>query len=330
MKGRFTAGVLAIALGLSGCGSNEAVDSIATSATTTAATFEMTTTAETTTIATETPITTTAPTTTTAPETTTAPPEPIPDTPFKDIEFTADYRSANNTSLEHYALYYDEDFSYTADGVTVYTEGVDRSLYVKIADSNDEPIFIQKYVSNIIFANGEITYTDDEGTKIYDLKTGKFTLDYYDGGAGMSCMVRNGDMIAYSETALHVWRVSYTQLSVLDINTMKVNRIYEGNFHNVIEENVIYNFDENDQTILHDSYNFDMDGNLYYAVLADDREDGFHKFKIYKRDFENKKTEEVLTETTEKPIPTNFNGLWFISETDGMYYTNQNGELIKL
>jgi hypothetical protein len=56
MKGRLIAGVLALALGLSGCASPESAETIATSANTTAATFEFTTT---------TPTTTTAPTTTT-------------------------------------------------------------------------------------------------------------------------------------------------------------------------------------------------------------------------------------------------------------------------
>jgi hypothetical protein len=315
------------ALGLTGCGVTETAAEVTTPAATTAGTFETASAAETTTEATTVSTKATMATTT---HTTISPPEPIPDTPFKDIEFTADYRAANNASLEHSALYYDEDFSYTVDGVTVYTEGDEELLYVKIADSDDEPIFIDKYIDYIIFANGEITYADYHDVKIYDLKTGEFTLDFYDSGYHVSGIARNGDKIAYSVVAILADHVTFTDLSVLDLNTMKIERIYTGYFHNIIEENVIYNFDENDQTILHDSYNFDVDGNLYYAVLADRREEGFHKFIIYKRNFENKKTEKILTETTETPIFASYYNSVFISESDGMYYTNQKGELIKL
>jgi ABC-type glycerol-3-phosphate transport system substrate-binding protein len=59
MKGRLTAGILAIALGLSGCGSSESAEAIVTTAAPTAATFEMSTTAK----ATSTPKTTTTTTT---------------------------------------------------------------------------------------------------------------------------------------------------------------------------------------------------------------------------------------------------------------------------
>ncbi|MDR0946587.1 MAG: hypothetical protein LBM87_02415 [Ruminococcus sp.] len=327
MKGRIIAVLLVLVLGLCGCGNGSAGEIVTTAAATTAATFEMSTPAETTAEATT--VTTKAITTTTA-HTTTSLPEPIPDTPFKDIEFTADYRSANNESLKHSALYYETDFSYTADGVTVYTEGVDRSLYVKIADSDDEPIFIEKYVDNIIFTNGEITYTNYHDVKIYDLKTGEITLDFYDWGYHLSGIARNGDKIAYSVIAILADHVTFTDLSVLDLNTMKIERIYTGYFHNFIEDDVKYDFDDNDQTILHDSYNFDNDGDLYYAVLADRREEGFHKFIIYKHNFENKKTEKILTETTVKPIIAGYYNSVFISESDGMYYTNQKGELIKL
>jgi hypothetical protein len=83
MKIRFIAGVLVIALGLSGCGSDEAVEAIATPSTTTAATFEMSITAATTVATTKSettmtiPTTTAHPTTTTEETTTTYPPEEI-------------------------------------------------------------------------------------------------------------------------------------------------------------------------------------------------------------------------------------------------------------
>jgi hypothetical protein len=325
MKGRFIAGILVMALGFTGCGTHESAEEATTPATTTTtAAFEMTTPAETTTEATT--VTTKAITTTTA-HTTITPPEPTPDTPFKDIEFTADYRSANNESLKHSAHYYETDFSYTADGVTVFTEGDDRSLYVKIADSDDEPIFIENYVSNIIFANGEITYSTYHEIKIYDLKTGEFNLEFDDNDYAIIGLARNGDKIAYCISAILVGHETLTVLYLLDLNTMECKSIYGGHFMNVLEEGFIY---DTNQTILHDSFNFDFDGNLYYAVFDDSREDGFHKFIIYKRNFENKKTEEILTETTVTPIIAGYYNSLFISETDGMYYTNQKGELIKL
>jgi hypothetical protein len=67
MKGRLFAGLLAIVLGFAGCGSGEAAETLATTANTTAATFETTTTAETTTKAAITE--TTPPQTTTVSET---------------------------------------------------------------------------------------------------------------------------------------------------------------------------------------------------------------------------------------------------------------------
>jgi hypothetical protein len=316
MKGRFFAGFLVIILGLSGCGSDEAAEAIVTSDTTTEAEFETSTTAETTPAATTKVITTT---------TTALPIETTTDNPFIDIEFTADYRNASNAVQK-----YTENFSYTADGVTVYTEGDNRSLYVKIADSDDEPIFIEEYASNIIFANGEITYTDYNEIKIYDLKTEKIKLDFDDWGYAINCLARNSDKIAYNQTTILAGHETMTSLSVLDLNTMEIERIYHGSFLNVLEEGVTYDFDENDQTILHDSFNFDVDGNLYYAVLADDRDDGFHKFTIYKHSFETNKSKEILIKTSEIPFITFFSDSIFISETDGMYYTNQKGELIKL
>jgi hypothetical protein len=73
MKRRFIAGVLVIALGLSGCGAPETTEVIATTAAATAATFEMSTAAKTTATetTTKTNTTTTTPTTTAPPETTT-------------------------------------------------------------------------------------------------------------------------------------------------------------------------------------------------------------------------------------------------------------------
>jgi hypothetical protein len=257
--------------------------------------------------------------------TTTTLPEIIANNPFKDIGFTADYRNASNAVQK-----YTEHFYYTVDGVTVYTESDYRSLYAKIVDSDDTPTFIDEYASNIIFANGEITYTDHGEIKIYDLKTEKIKLDFDDWGYAINCLARNSDKIAYNQTAILAGHETMTSLSVLDLNTMEIERIYHGFFLNVLEEGVIYDFDEDDQTVLHNSFNFDMDGNLYYAVLSDDKEDGFHKFTIYKHNFEINKAEEVLIETSEIPFTTFFSESVFISETDGMYYINQNGELIKL
>jgi hypothetical protein len=170
MKGRLIAWVLVIALGLTGCGTLESVEATVTTANITAVTSKMSTTTED--IATT--MSTTAQSTTTTP-TTAAPPEPIPDTPFKNIEFTADYLSANNASYENA-----EHYSYTADGVTVYIEGDEELLYVKIANSDDEPIYIDNYVKHVIFTNGEITYTDGyDSIKVYDLRKGELTLDYF-------------------------------------------------------------------------------------------------------------------------------------------------------
>jgi hypothetical protein len=299
MKKRIIVCVLVIVLGLTGCGSPETAEAVVTSAETTAKTFEASTAAETTTEATiattKSVMTTNEPTTTTAP-TTTTPPESIPDTPFKDIEFTADYRSANNAALENA-----ENFSYTADGVTVYIEGDKELLYVKIANSDDEPIYIDNYVKHVIFANGEITYTDGyDGIKVYDLKKGELTLDYSCPASRISAFIRNKDKIVYLNADYFPFvQTNTTDLIVIDVNTLEEEYIYSTSFWYGLEETDEHYYE---QTQITAAFNFDVDGMLYFAVMTGQESGGFHKRIIYRYDLETKKTQEVLTETSETPF----------------------------
>jgi hypothetical protein len=109
MKGRLIAGVLVIALGLAGCGSPESAEAIVTTATTTVATNEMSTTAETTTkatIATTKAVTTTHTTTSQPTETTTEiTEEPKPPT-FVDEIF--EYIITKNVNELKYRMGYHE------------------------------------------------------------------------------------------------------------------------------------------------------------------------------------------------------------------------------
>jgi hypothetical protein len=149
MKGRFIAGVLIIALGLTGCGTTETAEAIVTTATTTAATFEMSTTVETTITAAETLITTTTaePTTTTVPETTTV---YIRDN-SNDIAFSGEinadpieYIKMLNISSGYGYMAFDDDYLYYAgnDDNENHASGLDNlhQIYKITLDGAGEPI----------------------------------------------------------------------------------------------------------------------------------------------------------------------------------------------
>jgi hypothetical protein len=174
MKGRLIAGVLAIALGLSGCGSSESTEAIVATATTTAETLEMSTTVKTTLTAAETLIaTTTAPTTTTAPETTTV---YIRDT-SNDIAFSGEmnanpleYMKMLNISSGYGYMAFDDEYLYYAgnDDNENNAWDIDSShqIYKMALDGTGEPnallpdtdeLYYQK-VGNIFISNDRVYF----------------------------------------------------------------------------------------------------------------------------------------------------------------------------
>jgi hypothetical protein len=172
MKRLLIAGVLAIAFGLSGCGIPESAEAVVTTATTTAATFEITTTAETTTNLAETLITTTtAPTTTTVPETTTV---YIRDT-SNDLSFSGEinadsieYIKMLNISSGYGYMAFDDEFlyytdfeddagdNYVYDPDKIYKAPIDGGEPIVIFEKTDE--FYYQKIRNIVVSNNRIYF----------------------------------------------------------------------------------------------------------------------------------------------------------------------------
>jgi hypothetical protein len=332
MKWRFITGVLFFVFVLTGCGVTETSAEVTTTATTTAAVTEMqsvatTTTTTTKTISTE---TTTADITiveTTTEETilkpsppiTTISPEPTPDNPFKDIRFTADYGAASNRSLYNERIY-----SYW-DGIIVTTGGNDNLLYARIVDSGYE-IYIDKNVEHVIFTNGEITYSDgNKNIKVFDLKKGELTFDYNKANK-VAAIIRCKNFIAYHNFTQMDDRI-FTEIIAIDVNTLEEVYSFTASNHTNLEEGDEY---YSEQQMMPVSLNFDVYGMLYFAVLTGQETDGFHKRTIYRVDLETGLSQEVITETSDTPYPLYLPDSVFLTQIDGIYYNDQNGDMIKL
>jgi hypothetical protein len=169
MKGRLFAGLLVVALGLSGCVGDEATEVIVTSDTTTTAAFETSTAVETTTAVTTKVITTT--TTTIAPETTTI---YIRDTsndlPFSG-EINADqleYIKMLNISSGYGYMAFDDEFlyytdfeddagdHYVYDPDKIYKAPISGGEPIVIFDKTDE--FYYQKIRNIFVSNDRIYF----------------------------------------------------------------------------------------------------------------------------------------------------------------------------
>jgi hypothetical protein len=175
MKGRFIAGVLVIALWLTGCGVPETAAEVTTSATTAAAAFEMTTTAETTTATTKavTIMTTTSQPTETIAETTEKPEPPT----FVDEVF--EWIKTKNVNELKYRMGYCEGedgwlYNVTFENFEIVEElETQRGIYgyiinVKVSESSDprfsvgESLYYLKYNTGM-YGVDNFTRIDDNG-----------------------------------------------------------------------------------------------------------------------------------------------------------------------
>jgi hypothetical protein len=118
-----------------------------------------------------------------------------------------------------------------------------------------------------------------------------------------------------------------TDLIAIDVNTLEEDYIYSASFWYGLEES---DEDYYEQTWIPLSFNFNIDGMIYFAVLTGQEADGFHKRIIYRHDLETKKTQEILIETSETQFPRELPDAAFYTEDDGIHYYDQNGDLIKL
>jgi hypothetical protein len=120
---------------------------------------------------------------------------------------------------------------------------------------------------------------------------------------------------------------AFTEIIAVDLQTRDEDFVYSAHTLPYTEEYERY-LDE--QTYVPGSFNFNIDGMLYFAVLSDYKEDGFHTRTIYRRDLETKQTQDILTENSETPFYTYSPSGGFYSTPHGIYYYSGDGELVKL
>jgi hypothetical protein len=117
---------------------------------------------------------------------------------LSDIPENAD----NNELVLSAALIEDDigDNFYVAEGKVLYsTDPMSGSGALYIRDmGSDEPVYIDGHAAYATLVNGEVTYSDGENLKIYDVATGTFTLDIPLPANGIQALIRYKDNVIYN------------------------------------------------------------------------------------------------------------------------------------
>jgi hypothetical protein len=216
-----------------------------------------------------------------------------------------------------------DGFFYLSDNLIVYTLG--GVIYLQDLNGS-APIKVGHTSGFINFAGGELTYADGNTIKVYNVKTGEFTIEY-ESDRMISGLIRYEDKIIYRAVSAANDR-DMTELIILDLGTGEIDSVFAGSLNKTVEPGDEY---FSGQSWVTSAFNVNPnDGMLYFSYLTDYDTDGFHKQAIYRRDFNEVGSQEILAETSETPYPKNPPSAAFYSTPGGIYYFNPDGELVKI
>jgi hypothetical protein len=211
-------------------------------------------------------------------------------------------------------------FFYIVDDVMLYTLP-DSGLFAERMDGKGEVIKIDDKAAFVNFANGEITYSDYENIKVFDLRTMEYTLVLK--CTGINAMIRTEDKITY-QVDYRAGESLYSEIYILDADSHQSESIGSQINFSVPEDDQYFSGQEYVPT----SFNY-YDGLFYFNILRDYSKKGFSKRVTYSRDPRTLDSMEVLDYYYDVPfahyqeLPENL----LLAAYDGLYEYNQQGFL---